>query len=274
MPVLLRPDDTVQVGWDPRRAIVVRPPAGLSAAALADLLRLLQGGVTPADLLAVARNRGAHDDGAVTALLAALTDTGLLSATPARVRTARVRVHGRGPLSDLLLGALRCSGTRVQHSRLSHAAVTTRTADLVVLADDLVADPHVVRALHTAAVAYLPVRVRDGTGLVGPLVLPGRSSCVRCADLHRSDRDAAWPAVAAQLRRTVGTSGRAAVLGTAALALDQVDRVVAAIHAGPADLAGDLVADPPPTVDTTLEFDVRTGSTVRRHWTRHPRCGC
>ena len=28
MPVLSRPDGAVQVGWDPRRAVLVRPPRG------------------------------------------------------------------------------------------------------------------------------------------------------------------------------------------------------------------------------------------------------
>ena len=79
---------------------------------------------------------------------------------------------------------------------------------------------------------HLPVRVRDGAGLVGPLVVPGVTSCLRCADLHRSDRDAAWPAVAAQLRDTVGSADRATVLATAALALNQVDRVIAAVRDG------------------------------------------
>ncbi len=55
MPVLLRPDGAVQVGWDPRRAVLVRPPAGLSAAALAELLRTLQSGTTLADLQAALR---------------------------------------------------------------------------------------------------------------------------------------------------------------------------------------------------------------------------
>jgi hypothetical protein len=35
MPVLLRSDGAVQVGWDPRRAVLVRPPCGLTAAELA-----------------------------------------------------------------------------------------------------------------------------------------------------------------------------------------------------------------------------------------------
>jgi hypothetical protein len=30
-----------------------------------------------------------------------------------------------------------------------------------------------LRDLHNRGVAHLPARVRDGTGLVGPLVIPG-----------------------------------------------------------------------------------------------------
>ena len=101
----------------------------------------------------------------------------------------------------------------------------------MVLSDSLVADPRMLRELHAARIPHLPVRVRDGAGLVGPLVLPGVTSCLRCADLHRSDRDAGWPAVAAQLRDTVGSADRATVLATAALALNQVDRVIAAVRA-------------------------------------------
>ena len=42
MPVLLRPDGAVQVGWDPRRAVLVRPPYGLAAADLASLLQSIR----------------------------------------------------------------------------------------------------------------------------------------------------------------------------------------------------------------------------------------
>ncbi|MGC2343947.1 MAG: cyclodehydratase, partial [Mycobacterium sp.] len=38
LPVLLRPDGAVQVGWSPRRAVLIRPPSGLNAAGLATLL--------------------------------------------------------------------------------------------------------------------------------------------------------------------------------------------------------------------------------------------
>jgi len=64
-------------------------------------------------------------------------------------RAASIRVHGRGPSSDLLVEALRCSGTRVAHSSQPHAAVSPGAVDLVVLADYLVTDPRMVRDLHS-----------------------------------------------------------------------------------------------------------------------------
>ncbi|WP_101950175.1 cyclodehydratase [Mycobacterium sp. 3519A] len=263
MPVLLRPDGAVQVGWDPRRAVLVHPPAGLTAAGLADLLRALQAGATLADL----QERFEVDAGD---LVVSLIEAGVVSAAPERRRCPSVRVHGRGPLSDLVARGLRCSGARVTRSSVTQAA-PPGTTDLVVLADFLVAEPRVVRDLHTARVAHLPVRLRDGAGLVGPLVIPGVTSCLQCADLHRTDRDAAWPAVASQLRNVVGSADRATVLGTAALALNQVDRVIRAVRDGHAVAAA---TEPPPTLDTTLEFNVDAGAIVARRWSRHPRCWC
>ena len=270
MPVLSRPDGVVQVGWDPRRAVLVRPPSGMTTAALGGLLRALQSGATLADVRCAADGIDATE---VADLVAGLVDAGVVKAMPRpRTRSASIRIHGRGPLSDLLTSALRCSGARIKNSSQPHAAVTAETTDLVVLSDSLVADPRMLRELHAARIPHLPVRVRDGAGLVGPLVVPAVTSCLGCADLHRSDRDAGWPAVAAQLRDTVGNADRATVLATAALALNQVDRVIAAVRGGMDISAIDRAPHPPSTLDTTLEFDVSTGSTVARRWTRHPRC--
>jgi bacteriocin biosynthesis cyclodehydratase domain-containing protein len=267
MPVLSRPDGVVQVGWDPRRAVLVRPPSGMTTTALGEFLRMLQSGATLAEVLA--ESDGAHAP-AIADLVTALVGAGVMTAIPrSRNRSASIRIHGRGPLSDLLASALRCSGARIKQSSQPHAAATAETTDLVVLSDSLVADPRMLRELHAAGMPHLPVRVRDGCGLVGPLVVPGVTSCLVCADLHRSDRDSGWPALAAQLRDTVGTADRATVLATAALALNQVDRVIAAVRGG---VRVDRAPHPPSTLDTTLEFDVNTGSTVARRWSRHPRC--
>ncbi|MGZ6779520.1 MAG: cyclodehydratase, partial [Mycobacterium sp.] len=46
MPVLSRPDGVIQVGWDPRRAVLVRPPSGMTTARLSEVLRALQAGAT------------------------------------------------------------------------------------------------------------------------------------------------------------------------------------------------------------------------------------
>jgi bacteriocin biosynthesis cyclodehydratase domain-containing protein len=215
--------------------------------------------------------RGLKDSDGLTNLVAQLVGAGV--ATECRQsggRAASIRIHGRGPLSELLVEALRCSGARIAHSSQPHAAVSHATVDLVVLTDYLVADPRMVRDLHSEGVPHLPVRARDGTGLVGPLVIPGVTSCLGCADLHRSDRDAAWPAIAAQLRDTVGVADRATLLATAALALSQVNRVIAAVR------GREAVPDPapPPALNATLEFDLNAGSIVARQWTKHPLCTC
>jgi hypothetical protein len=272
MPVLLRPDGAVQVGWDPCRAVLVRPPCGLTAAELAALLRSMRSPIPIVELQRQAVDRGLADAGGLANLVAQLVSAGVATRgrRPSRGRAASIRIHGRGPLSDLLVEALRCSGARIAHSSQPHAAVSPTAVDLVVLTDYLVADPRMVRDLHTRRVAHLAVRVRDGTGLVGPLVIPGVTSCLSCADRHRSDRDAAWPAIAAQLRDTIGVADRATLLATAALALSQVNRVIAAVHGH--ELVPDL--GPPQALNATLEFDLNAGAIVARQWTRHPLCSC
>jgi hypothetical protein len=87
-------------------------------------------------------------------------------------------VTSRGPISELLVEALRCSGARIAHSSQPHTAVSHDTVDLLVLTAYLVADPRLVRDLHSQGVPHLTVRVRDGTGLVGPLVIPEVTSCL------------------------------------------------------------------------------------------------
>ncbi|HZG91662.1 MAG TPA: TOMM precursor leader peptide-binding protein, partial [Pseudonocardia sp.] len=138
-------------------------------------------------------------------------------------------------------------------------------ADLVVLADALVPEPEQVAALHAARTAHLVVRLRDGTGVVGPLVLPRRTACLRCLDLHRNDHDPAWPRVAAQLIGRPGRADPACVTATAALATAQALTALDGISGG---------AQAPAVLDATLELDVAAGTLVRRDWTPHPDCGC
>lgn len=263
LPVLLRPDGCVQLGWSPRRAVLLRPPDGLSVSALLSVLRSLPMETSAAIELAL--RLGLQDSAALESMLVELSRLGVLQENSSESQRAlSIRVHGDGPLSVLLADGLRCSGARV--SVTSHGNAAVSGADLVVLADALATDPRLLRELHTARTPHLPVRVRDGTGFVGPLVIPGVTSCLSCVDRHRTDRDAAWPALSAQLREVIGCADRPTVLATAALALSQLQRVIAGVR-GVAGAA-------PSALNTSWEIDVADDSLTARRWPRHPLCGC
>ena len=143
--------------------------------------------------------------------------------------------------------------------------------DIAVLTIVGAVDPRLPDRLVRRGVPHLFAAVREGTGVIGPLVLPGRSSCQRCHDLHRTDRDPAWPSIAAQL------SGTASHVTTPC---DVVLATTVAAHAALQVLAfldGDRdgsAADRLPTVDGTLEIARADGRVRRRSWSRHPLCGC
>jgi bacteriocin biosynthesis cyclodehydratase domain-containing protein len=269
MPVLLRPDGAVQVGWDPRRAVLVRAPDGTTPAALAALLRGMQVPLGMAELHRLAASHGLAEN-VLEQLLEALMSRGVARGRARRpvARALSIRVHGCGPLSDLLVEALRCSGARIAHTSHANASVSAASADMVVLSDYLAADPRLLRDLHAVGVPHLPVCVRDGTGLVGPLVIPGVTSCLSCADLHRADRDGAWPALAAQLRDVIGSADRPTVLATAAVALGQLQRIITAVR------GQEAAGEPPATLNTTLQVDVSSNTISARRWSRHPNCRC
>jgi bacteriocin biosynthesis cyclodehydratase domain-containing protein len=139
------------------------------------------------------------------------------------------------------------------------------SADLVVLADALLPEPAMLDRLHTRGIAHLPVRLREGVGLVGPLVLPGRTACLRCLELHRLAHEPAWPSVAAQLIGRPGRADPACTVATAALATAQ------AVAALDGTAGGEHT---PPALDATLELDPSAGMMLRRPWTAHDDCGC
>lgn len=269
--VLVRRCGDVQVGWDPERAVLVRPPDPRAAESLATLLRAVDGVRTVPELDGLAMAAGL----APTELAELFTDlagAGLLQWGPAAGTSPRplVHVHGRGPLTDGLLDGLTLVGARTTSSHgtdlpLPEPPSRAPVPALVLLTDDLVVDPCLVSELVAGRTPHLQVWLRDGVGIIGPLVLPGRSSCLRCADLHRSDADPEWPSLAAQLLGRTGHGSAATVRATAALALGQVEHVLRGPCAGEA---------PPGSLGATLELDVAVHSLRRRPWSPHPRCGC
>ncbi|MFI2232715.1 TOMM precursor leader peptide-binding protein [Nocardia testacea] len=264
VPILVRSTGQVQLGWDPDTAVLCEAP-GLETQQVLGFLRLIDGLNSKPAIIWRARSLGLAP-GQATALFEVIDTAGLLVHPPrpaGRVRS--IRVHGIGPLTDAIAAGLRDLGIRPQRSRDyrgdSHGRA--RPADLVVLADALIPDPRLVRDLSHTRTAHLVVRLRDGKGIVGPLVQPGRTSCLRCADLTRVDHDAEWPRLAAQLLGRTGHASPAGIAAVAALALGELETILACEP-----------RFPPETLNRTLELDLDTRRLDRRSWAPHPRCGC
>lgn len=208
-------------------------------------------------------------------------------------REARVVVHGAGrvggPLSSLLAEAgvgtvdvrddepARAADTAVGGVRPDDLGVrraeavgrrlrsrgSSRRPDLVVLADDTGdLGGGVAHVLQRDGVPHLVARVDGALGVVGPLVLPGRTGCLRCLDLVRTALDPAWPALAAQQP-----------VGQGQVACDGV--LAAAVAAQAAMQALELLAgDVPASAGGTLELALPGWEWRRRTWPPHPACGC
>lgn len=265
--VLRRPDGTVQLGWGPDTGRVVVPPDGLDAFDVCTLLRLLDGRRTRERVLEAVADRGLDRD-AVAALLDELLAAGVIlgcgPGTPAPSTEVHVRVYGQGPVTEALCEHLTVAAGRWSRAvRYTDPAELRRGVDCVVLADAQVPDPRIVRDLMELRIPHLAVRLRDGRGVLGPFVVPGRTSCLRCADLTRTDLDSAWPRLAAQLWSRVGQGDRATAQVTAALAVRQLDPVLT-----------DPTAIPPAMVDATVEVDLPGLRFETRRWPRHPDCAC
>ncbi|GAA2530201.1 TOMM precursor leader peptide-binding protein [Streptomyces levis] len=102
---------------------------------------------------------------------------------------------------------------------------------LVVLAprDDVAVhapDPSHAEPLMLSGTPHLYAGVVEGTGVVGPLVLPGETGCAGCLHEHRADRDPTWPRLIAQWR-----SGRQRQVRPCDLTLATTVAGLAAAHA-------------------------------------------
>ena len=142
-------------------------------------------------------------------------------------------------------------------------AATSRRPDLVILAD--IYRRELPELLRRAGVPHLAAAASEAIGVVGPLVLPGRTACLRCLDLTRAERDPAWPLILAQL--TGGGSDPPAC-----------DTVLAAAVATQAAAQALAFVDRPASASTvtngTLELVLPDWQWRRRTWAQHDRCGC
>ncbi len=125
--------------------------------------------------------------------------------------------------------------------------------------------PELAGWLMRAGVAHLAVTAEEAIGIVGPMVRPGQTSCLRCLHLTRSELDPAWPLILAQL------VGRTASLPACDAALAAAVAAQAAVQA-----LAFLDRDPlhAPAENGTLELALPDWQWHRRTWPPHPACAC
>jgi len=119
--------------------------------------------------------------------------------------------------------------------------------------------------LAIGRIPHLAVMAGEAIGVVGPLVVPGRTACLLCLDYFRAGSDPAWPLILAQLgHRSPEPPACDAVLAAA----------VAAQAAAQALIAIDKNALASAAANGTLELVLPDWRWRRRTWQPHPACPC
>ncbi|MEO7125771.1 MAG: hypothetical protein ABI382_03170 [Nakamurella sp.] len=203
---------------------------------------------------------------------------------------AIVVIEGSGLVADLMGGLLEAAGIgRIHQSaqpgatgpkepptarRLPHTDLAGRPTlqvryrppasqtrpNITVLAGPRLPTPGRVAALITQVVPHLPIQVTSSRLIVGPLVLPGLSTCINCIDRHRLDLDPDWHTVAAAAQPSPQPSTPLAQ-SAASLAAGQVLDLIDALRK-------------PASVNATLEQLAGSIYPRRRAWSRHDECRC
>ena len=289
---LWRDRDTIQIGVDPRRAVALT-----GAGAAAGLIGLLDGSRDREQLLAAAAELGVPRP-LTEQMLTLLAAAGLLIDYPARLlrglphdararllpelaaasiarqdtdggalvltRRAAAVVHvlGAGQIAAGIAQILTASGVQARRPAAGAARPQRGAAPpaIAVLAGQL-PDP----AAPLCRTPHLAVAAREAIGVVGPLVRPGISACLRCLDLARADRDSAWPLILAQIARREAEPVACDAALAAAVTAQAAIQVLAFID------CPDRVS---PAQNATLELVQPGWQWARRSWPPHPACTC
>jgi hypothetical protein len=192
-------------------------------------------------------------------LCAHLSSSGILTDTP-RPPPPEVFIYGQGALARRLSTAIDQAGVSV--GGLPEEFLGQHHNDrLVILAERQVEPDRALTAKLTGfGIPHLVVRIEPSRAVVGPLVVPGRTACVRCDDLAHCVLDCQWPTVLAQLC-AASVSPDPGLLGWAvATASAQVRAWVGGTQ--------------PEALGRCLELGLDDFRLRTRSWPRQPDCTC
>jgi hypothetical protein len=193
----------------------------------------------------------------------------------ARRAAATVQVAGDGSLAAAIAQALTASGVTARLAPLAQARQAGERArlpgerarlpapGLVVLTTPHPPEP-VVQLLRDH-MPHLAVSAGEAIGIVGPLVRPGTTACLRCLDLARTDRDPAWPLILAQIGRRRPEPPACDAVLTMAVTAQAAAQVLQFVDRP--ELTG-------PAENATLELVQPGWQWRRRSWPPHSVCIC
>ena len=251
-PVVWRTPHSAQVGIDPPKAVL----EDLTLTQERMLSALILGISAPGMKLLREDTPGERDR---------LLDT--LAPALSRARTGDtepvVAISGRGTLVTALSELLGRSGIRVLLTADNRPPDELSPA-VAVLVGRWVLTPDIQSHWLRRDVPHLSIVFSDTGVTIGPVVTPGAGACLRCIELHRTDADPAWPAIASQLH---GLGGGAETPILAAEAAAIAFRMLMATLEEPRAPDGSDGAE-------SIHIDAESGERTIRHWMQHPECGC
>lgn len=188
-----------------------------------------------------------------------------------RRRRAEVSLQGTGQVADAVALILTSAGVgSVVQDRAPHSSSKRHRRGIGQRACHVLCDTaHPDAASDPEAMAldipHLAVTVAGARAVIGPLVIPGRTSCLRCRELHLADADESWPRAAVQwaTRRP----------GPAAAGLAHLAGAWAALHALAVIDAGPRLVRVP-VMDGALIVGLPDADIRREARPAHPLCGC
>ncbi|MET0929268.1 MAG: hypothetical protein ABWX74_07105 [Aeromicrobium sp.] len=256
---LLRRDAThLQVGTSPGIVVDDRP-------GLLPLLRLLDGARDVDRIQELARDRIPELGQAVSELLTELRALGVVVDGRAGSSAARLRPPHAVGFETTHQTAELVSTVRAILSAAGLPQTAPIEPDLLVIVSYGEAARSVFERASLLGRTHLPVVVDEDRIRIGPFVRPGRTPCVGCHDLHRTDWDAAWPALLHQLGHGPMPTGPSAVAALTS-------------HAAAIEIAAEVLAHAEGTVPRTTGTCLVVGPAHddRVLWpiAFHPRCAC
>lgn len=161
-------------------------------------------------------------------------------------------IEGEGELGERINQAL-CDAQLTERASLA--------PDVVIRIDSSLPDPTRLTEMRLAGQTYLSISTSPTCLAVGPLVIPGVTPCITCANHRRTSEDPHWPALAMQLQEVSYPLPEEAIVQAAVACV--VMQMIAVAH-----------SRLPITIGAMAVFSPRLSFPVLKRFGPHPKCGC